>query len=137
VFLATVYLWYLRHNICSIYLSMITAVFRNSEFATTLFQVHRCIPKYLAAIPIPPETHITFYIPFSFLIYAIVTFPSRRSWAQLRHSHCRCHPQGLTAELPQPAGAEEAVYGPPEKPLAVMGILEPGHQCQLAGLQPT
>jgi hypothetical protein len=56
---------------------MITAVFRNSEFATTLFQVLRCIPIYLAAIPIPPETHILFYIPFLlFLVYTIVTFPS-------------------------------------------------------------
>jgi hypothetical protein len=56
---------------------MITAVFRNSEFATTLFQVLRCIPIYLTAIPIPPETHILFYyIPFLFLVYTIVTFPS-------------------------------------------------------------
>jgi hypothetical protein len=56
---------------------MITAVFRNREFATTLFQVLRCIPIYLAAIPIPPETHILFYyIPFLFLVYTIVTFPS-------------------------------------------------------------
>jgi hypothetical protein len=52
-----------------------TAVFRNSEFATTLFQVHRCIPIYLAAIPIPPKTHILFYIPFLFLVYTIITFP--------------------------------------------------------------
>jgi hypothetical protein len=57
---------------------MITAVFRNSEFATTLFQVLTCIPIYLAAIPIPPETHILFYIPFLFLVYTIVTFPSAR-----------------------------------------------------------
>jgi hypothetical protein len=55
---------------------MITAIFRNSEFAATLFQVFRCIPKHLAAIPIPPETHILFYIPFLFLVYTIVTFPS-------------------------------------------------------------
>jgi hypothetical protein len=57
---------------------MITAVFRNSEFATTLCQVHRCIPIYLAAIPIPPVTHILFYIPYLlFLVYTtIVTFPS-------------------------------------------------------------
>jgi hypothetical protein len=56
---------------------MITAVFQNSEFATTLFQVLMCIPIYLAAIPIPPETHTLFYnIPFLFLVYTIVTFPS-------------------------------------------------------------
>jgi hypothetical protein len=52
MFLETVYLWY------------ISAVFQNSELTTILFQVHRCIPIYLAAIPIPPETHILFYVPF-------------------------------------------------------------------------
>jgi hypothetical protein len=64
-----------EQDICG---SMITAVFRNSEFATTLFQVLRCIPIYLAAIPIPPETHILFYIPFLFLVYTMVAFPSER-----------------------------------------------------------
>jgi hypothetical protein len=60
-----------------VYLECITAVFRNCEFATTLLQVHNmCIPIYLAAIPIPPETHIQFYVPFLFLVYIIVTFPS-------------------------------------------------------------
>jgi hypothetical protein len=53
-----------------------TAVFRKSEFATTLFQVHRCIPIYLAAIPIPLVTHILFCIPVLFLLYTIVTFSS-------------------------------------------------------------
>jgi hypothetical protein len=53
-----------------------TAAFRNSEFATTIFQVHRCMPIYLAAIPIPLETHILFYIiPLLFLLYSIATFP--------------------------------------------------------------